>query len=150
MNYPSLLRRFAAIGYDTLILLAISMLYGFLVIALNFAINGAPTEGQRVNWNGWEPLVFVGWLFSQIFYYVYFWARIGQTVGMKTWRIQTLYQGNKTLSYKIGFIRALLALVSFSAFGLGYIYALFDPQKQTLHDKLSGSVTLLTPPLTKK
>lgn len=149
MNYPSLLRRFAAIGYDTLILLAISILYGFIVVAINFAINGAPAVGERVSWGGLEPVIFAGWIFTQIFYYVYFWNRIGQTVGMKTWRVQTLYNGSHTLSYKVGFIRAGLAILSFAAFGLGYLYALVDPDKQTLHDKLSGSITLLTPKLSK-
>lgn len=145
MSFPSLWRRLAAMVYDGLILLAISMLYGFILIGINLAINGAPDSGKRINWNGFEILIFIGWLLICMFYYVYFWRRIGQTVGMKTWRLQSLSHTGHTMSWRQAWLRAALALVSFTAAGAGFWFALFDPQQQTLHDRFSATVTYLTP-----
>lgn len=145
MTHPSLARRFAAIGYDALILMAISMLYGFIVVGINLAVNGSPPMGERVSWGGLEPLVFLGWLSTQIGFYCYFWRRTGQTVGMKTWRLQVITMDAHHPTYKQCLTRSVLALISFSALGLGYWYALFDKNKQTLHDRLSKTQTILLP-----
>lgn len=49
-TYPSLLRRLAAMVYDTLLLAAVTILYGFIVVAINLAIQGAPATGEKLQW----------------------------------------------------------------------------------------------------
>src|SRR5690625_7990866 len=49
-----LLRRFAAMVYDSLLLMALALAYGALVTWLNVLLQGAPAEGERVDWGLWR------------------------------------------------------------------------------------------------
>ena len=73
-------------------------------------------------------------------YFVISWTRIGQTIGMRAWKFKLLRDDGG----KVGMLRAVarfyLALLSLALAGLGFWWALFDPQKRTLHDRLCGTV----------
>jgi len=142
---PSLLRIFAAMVYDCLLLAAVSIAYGALVVGLRVAIQGQPEVGQRIQWSILSgSLISVGWLAVLVFFYAYFWHRFGQTLGMKTWRFQmldaTTYQ---YASYKQCVIRSLAAILSLLLLGFGYWYKFFHPQQKMLHDLLSGTTLIL-------
>ena len=83
-------RRFAAMFYDSLILLAISMAYGAVVTALG-AILLPPAEQDyqpMFEAGTLKELVTLGWLCTLVLFFSFFWHKSGQTVGMKAWRIQ--------------------------------------------------------------
>jgi hypothetical protein len=61
---PSLMRRFAAMVYDSLLIMALSILYGAIVAGINVAIKGAPETGERITWGIFGAVVF----FLLIFY----------------------------------------------------------------------------------
>lgn len=141
---PSLLRRFAAMVYDSLLLMAISILYGAIMTGINVAINGAPTTGERIHWGAFGAVVFIGWLLTLALFFCYFWHRSGQTLGMKTWRIKMVQQHNLDCpSYAQCFIRFLLAPISLCLLGIGYWWMYANPERQTLHDKLSKTRLVL-------
>jgi uncharacterized RDD family membrane protein YckC len=144
---PSLLRRFAAMVYDTLLLMAISIAYGAVAVAINVTIQGAPEMGQKMQWGQARELVFLGWLACMIFFFCYFWHKSGQTLGMKTWHMKVLNEENhQHPSYQQSLLRCCLAIVSFLLFGFGYFYMYLNTERKTLHDKLSKTRLVLTKP----
>lgn len=148
---PSLLRRFAAMVYDSLLLIAISMLYGAIMVGLNVLINGKPETGTRVTGGAFNSIMFAGWLVTLIFFFCYFWHKSGQTLGMKTWHMK-IVNSNDLLppSYYQCLLRCVAAPLSFICLGAGYWWMYGNPERQTLHDKLSKTRTLLLVKETKK
>ena len=72
-------------------------------------------------------------------YFVYCWTRSGQTLPMKTWHIRLVTRAGGAISMSLAVRRYLLVLLSLSACGLGFAWALFDREKQFLHDRLAGT-----------
>lgn len=142
---PSLLRIFASMVYDSLLLAAISIAYGALVVAIRVAITGQPEAGHRIEWGmAAGTLVTLGWLLSLMFFYIYFWQKFGQTLGMKTWRIQLVdAQSHQLVSYSQAITRSLAAMLSLAVLGVGYWLSLAHPQGRLLHDVISGTRLIL-------
>ena len=109
------------------------------------------------------------WLFFVVgSYFTFLWRRNGQTLAMKTWRIQLVASDGGGVSLRQAVLRYLLAwmwflpaLVVDFAFGLkawasiavigaGMLMWLFtvrlDPQRQFLHDRLAGTRLVDAPP----
>lgn len=148
---PSLLRRFAAMVYDSLLVMAISILYGALMTGVNVAIKGAPATGERISWGIFGVVVFIGWLVTIGFFFCYFWHKSGQTLGMKTWRMTLVNHDNLNYpNYPKCIIRFLCAPLSLCALGLGYWLMYANAERQTLHDKISKTRTLMLTKETKK
>jgi uncharacterized RDD family membrane protein YckC len=82
-------------------------------------------------------------LFVGIAYFTYFHGRTGQTPGDAALGIRVVdVRDNlgQPIGYPRAFLRWLVSIVSFIVFFLGYLWMLWDPQKQTWHDKAAGSV----------
>jgi uncharacterized RDD family membrane protein YckC len=102
------------------------------------------------------------WLFLVIgAYFIWFWTHGGQTLAMKTWRVQLLTRDGK----EVGFMRAIgryllgwlwvvpglalawgigakgwqLALIPAANLLLWALTAFLDPQRQFLHDRIAGT-----------
>ena len=142
---PGLLRIFASMVYDSLLLAAISIAYGALVVGISVAVMGQPAAGHRVEWAApAQVLITLGWLLSLMFFYIYFWQKFGQTLGMKTWRIQVVdAQTNQLISRSQAYKRSLTALFSLVLFGMGYWLSLIHPQRRLIHDLTSGTRLIL-------
>lgn len=142
---PGLPRIFAAMVYDGLLLAAISIAYGALVVALDVAIFGRPDAGKHIQWSlPAKLLITTGWLFAVMFFYVYFWQKFGQTLGMKTWRMQVVdVHTHQIISYRQAIKRCAFALLSFVCFGAGYWLKLVHPKGRLLHDLLSDTQLIL-------
>ena len=141
---PSLLRRFAAMVYDTLLIMAISILYGAMMTGINVAIKGTPETGERVTWGIFGVVVFIGWIFTIGLFFCYFWHKSGQTLGMKTWRMKVVNSTNLNCpAYAQCVIRFLCAPFSLFLLGAGYWWMYTNAERQTLHDKISKTRTLL-------
>lgn len=141
---PSLPRRFAAIVYDSLLLMAISIFYGAVATGINIAVKGVPATGERVSWGAFDMVVFIGWILTLGSFFCYFWTRSGQTLGMKTWRMK-MYDADSMQppGYVQCIIRCCCAPFSLLLFGIGYWFMYLNPERQTLHDKLSKTRILL-------
>lgn len=140
---PELWRRFAAMVYDFLLVVAISIFYSAITVGINILVTGNHVEGQRVEWGGFKPVVFLGWIFTIVFFFAYFWKRSGQTLGMKTWRMKIINQHNRYPDYQQSVIRCLIAPLSLLVFGIGYWWVFTNSERQTLHDQLSKTKTIL-------
>jgi uncharacterized RDD family membrane protein YckC len=137
-------RRFAALGYDSLILMALSMGYGALITSVKVALG---TQGQDYQPMLKSPLYFLGWLVVLVGFFLYSWCRSGQTIGMRAWRIRVIPNdsAHKALSLKQGLARCLLGTFSMLALGAGYWYGLFNREGNTWHDVKTQSRVILIP-----
>jgi len=72
------------------------------------------------------------------FYFGYFWSKDGQSVGMKLVNIKVVRRSEtESLSFWRAALRGSLGYyISGLVFSLGFIWAAFDSNKETWHDKL--------------
>ena len=137
-------RRLAALLYDSFILVALSFLYGAIVtaIAVNFGLD--TQEYQPMFKDVFFPL---GWAFTLIAFYCFFWHRSGQTLGMKTWHLYLVQDKtpDRPPTWRQCFIRAVIAAPSVLILGIGFIGAYFHPQRKSIQDIVSGTRVLIIP-----
>jgi len=144
--YPTagVFRRLAAMTYDALLLTAISIAYYAIAVALNVLFQGAPPQGEKIQWGHWNWLVFIGWLSCMFSFYCFFWKKTGQTLGMRAWRMRVI-GAEDSLTLKQCLLRCALALPSLLLLGLGYVWLWFDPQRITFHDRFSNTRVIVLP-----
>ncbi len=122
-----LLRRLAALFYDSLLLLAI----WFLAMAMLLPFTG----GEAIPAN--NPLVSTYLLFISFFFYGWFWRHGGQTLGMRAWRLQLHNLRPGPVTWLQVLLRFMVALPAGLLLGLGYLWMLIDKQRLTWHDRYS-------------
>lgn len=72
-------------------------------------------------------------------YFIWQWLHGGQTLPMKTWRIRLVTRDGAVLTLRRAVCRYLLALAGLVLFGIGFLWALIDRDRQFLHDRLAGT-----------
>lgn len=126
LQLASLKRRLASMFYESILLFALLMVAGFAYIPIFGEIQGP-----------FQKAVFQLYLIGVLmFYFVTFWKRGGQTLAMKTWHIRLARLDGSPLSTPQCIMRFSLALLGFLCAGLGFLWALADPERQFLHDRL--------------
>jgi len=140
-----LFRRLAALLYDGFLVAAIWMLVGF-VLQLAFGPDSNRLENGIVQTDPvLERTMFAAMLISCSVFYLWFWCKSGQTLGMLAWRIRVQDRNGRLLKPARGVLRLLLAWPAFLLFGLGYLWLLVDRNRDALHDRLSGTRVVLLP-----
>ena len=141
MNSARLPRILGAIIYDTLIVFAI-----IFVAAQWFPL--LPEQYQtHIAIKLLKQIYVLGIAFL---YFGYSWRRGGQTIGMKSWRIQVQNSGkdieeNTQPGWKQCLIRYLVAIISWLPAGLGFIWTLFDAKHRSWHDIASSTRLVVLP-----
>lgn len=79
-------------------------------------------------------------------YFCYFWTRAGQTVAMRTWRIQLVNAEGFCPTWKQCVLRYLLAWPGWLT-GISVLWMLWDRDGQFLHDRLLNLRLIRTPAL---
>lgn len=126
----SLSKRLAALFYEALLLLALLFVADYLFISLTHNRQSAPF---RIALQAWLAVV-MG------VYFIWQWQR-GQSLAMKTWRIRLVTRDGNPLTILRCSLRLLLAIC---LPGISQLWALFDRDKQFLHDRLSGTRLIST------
>jgi len=140
LRYAGLFRRLFAIFYDSFLLLAILFIVSAIATFLNNEKAIEPGDALYP--------IFVILIFSLSYlYFAWFWIHGGQSLGMKTWRIQLQNydpenNSNRQIDWKIATIRIFSAIVSWSVFGLGFLWAFFDKKNRCWHDLISKTVLI--------
>jgi len=125
-----LLRRLAAIMYDSLLVIALLFLVTLPFVAVR---GGEPVEVGDSSYYQIALIIVISAFF------VGFWTRSGRTLGMQSWGLQleTMDGGRPTLaSASVRFIAAIIAWVPGV---LGFLWQLWDKDKLTWHDRISGT-----------
>ena len=137
-------RRLAALVYDLLLLCAIWACLTVIVLLSLFG-GEAPQEALKL-----QLTILPLNIISTYLFYAWCWTHGGQTLGMQAWRIRTVTAEGKQLNLKESILRSTLGAVSFVFAGLGYWIAFVDPNKLSLHDRLSKTRVILLPPNKRK
>lgn len=134
---PGLLRRLAAIFYDSL-LVAASLFVASIVPLL---LNG----GTPITEPWWARLLMQLYLLLVIYiYFAWHWRRGGQTLGMRAWRLRLLRTDGTAATWSDCAKRFFAAILALAPAGIGLVWCLFDAEKQAWHDRLSGTRLVLT------
>jgi uncharacterized RDD family membrane protein YckC len=143
------LRRFGALFYDSLVVLAIIMMAGGIVIAVMEALVAAgllsyapySDASDLLSRHPTVSVIYTLYLaFVWIGFFAFFWTRGGQTLGMRAWKIeiQNLQGGRITMT------QALIRVAT-SAFGLANLAVLIDPKKRGFHDIWAKTQVVVLP-----
>jgi len=82
-------------------------------------------------------------LVASIAYYTYFHGNTGQTPGDAALSIRIVDKDNGgSIGYGRAFVRWLVSIVSALVFLLGYLWMLWDSEKQCWHDKAANDVVI--------
>jgi uncharacterized RDD family membrane protein YckC len=136
---PSLLRRFAAMLYDSFLIVALVA----VVNATALAILVKTSSGAQQVLN--PHLVQVLTISSIAGFFCLFWLKSGQTLGMQAWRIKLVGFDGEPPSLAKALLRCMGAVLSFLCLGLGYWWCLIDRNKRYWHDYLSRTELVLLP-----
>jgi len=140
-----LLRRLAALLYDSFLIAAIWMLLGFLLQLLVGPATSSLVDGQVQTDPQLDLILFSLMVFSASGFYIWFWCQSGQTLGMLAWRIKVQDYDGKLISIQQALLRYLLAWPAFLFIGAGYLWLLLDLNNDAIHDKLSRTKVVLLP-----
>jgi uncharacterized RDD family membrane protein YckC len=128
-----LFRLLAALVYDWLLLVAIAMVYALVVVAVR-----GFREVEPGTWWFSAGLVAVG-----AFYFAWCWTQGGRTLGMQAWRLRLQRsEGERLPGWGQALLRCVAAFVSLLPVGLGYWWMLFDRDRRSWHDRLSGTCVI--------
>lgn len=143
-------RRLAAMLYD-----------GFLIFALLFIASLIPTLVLNAGNLGTSPATntvvhelnspLQGWWYQLYLltwvgaFYLAFWRKNGQTLGMQAWKIKLLRNDGEKPSYRDCLIRLLVGLLSIAAAGLGFWWIWLDKQNRSWHDIASHTRVIEVP-----
>ena len=143
-------RRFGSWVYDVLIAIAVYMAAG----AVSFLLFNILIRYNIINMQGFEhPIdlqrssyvysaLIYGWNLAWVsYFFIFFWAKSGQTLGMKAWRLRVQNQDGTRINKLTGLKRIVPTLL-----GLGNLTVLFDRKnKLSLQDRLTNTeVVVLT------
>ncbi|MCH8551191.1 MAG: RDD family protein [Natronospirillum sp.] len=134
-----LLRRLAALSYDLLVMTGGLMIATFPYLGILYWTTGAESPDAG------DPLFRLYVLLLVLGYVWLSWRRGGQTIGMKAWRLRAETLDGHLLSHRQIMLRFFAGVPAVLLFGLGYLWSLWSPQGQTLHEYLSYSRTTLLP-----
>jgi uncharacterized RDD family membrane protein YckC len=122
--------------YESLLLFAVGFAASWLFF---FASGGGGSEG------GARTLLQLFLLAVFAAYFLWCWLRGGQTLAMKAWRIRLVSEDGRRVTAAAALRRFAFAVVLVPLAGVSVIWALFDRERQFLHDRLAGTRLVLLP-----
>ncbi|MBI3529549.1 MAG: RDD family protein [Betaproteobacteria bacterium] len=128
MQLASLRLRLVSLVYEGTLLFAVLFVSSYLFLSV-----------ARDAQSGLPRVIFQIYLLSVCgAYFVFCWARTGQTLPMKTWRIRIVTEEGGGPSVGRAVKRYLLAIPGILS-GISLLWAPFDRERQFLHDRLAGT-----------
>lgn len=127
---PGIRRRLASGVYDAMLLVGVVMLL-FLApyVAIGLIFHVTPPG----------PLLAIHLIAIFAAYFLWYWRHGGQTLAMQTWKIRLVSVTGEPPSWRQLILRFVLACFSVGFYGAGLLWAVFDRDRQFLHDRLAGT-----------
>ncbi len=133
---PGLVRRLAAIVYDTILLAAVLLV---AVALVTFSLE----MGLGYDLDPTNPLYRIYLLLISVSFFVWFWIRGGQTLGMRVWHLRVVRHDGQPLELKDALLRYVAALLSWGVCGLGFLWIVVDREQLAWHDRISKTRLVL-------
>lgn len=137
-------RRLGAMLYDTFLIAAIWIFIASLHLLFLLNVLGIPAERIGVEMSHVASLRFL-LLVSGFAFFAFFWVRGGTTLGMQAWRLRVQTRDGHSISLLQSLVRYLVAGLSLAVFGLGYFWVLFDAERRSWGDIVSGTRVVVLP-----
>ena len=115
--------------YESLLVFGVAFFAGLIFYALT---GGGMSPRMRHGFQAYLFLV-IG------MYFVWFWRHGGHTLAMKTWKLRVVSSDGSGIGLGRAMARYAYAWLSLGLGGIGVVYALFDRERQFLHDRLAGT-----------
>lgn len=125
-------RRLAALIYDAFLLVALLMIFTGGAL---FFTHGAAVEFATVG--NWVYVYRAGLVLVIAGYYALNWLHSGQTLGMRAWRLRTVSNSDRPLTWRAVILRAVFGFIAWAPAALGVLWLYLDPEHLALHDRLS-------------
>jgi uncharacterized RDD family membrane protein YckC len=164
-EYASLNRKIIAFGIDIVIIMLVLFPISSILTMVFFGINESPltemnkalTQTQNADTSMlmnylWDTLSSAKYLIVQFFiplvlvsaYFVYFWAKMGASIGKLIMRCKIVDADTyRAITMKQALRRMAGHYLNVLTLGIGLFMADFTKRKQGLHDKLAGSVVVI-------
>jgi uncharacterized RDD family membrane protein YckC len=140
IRQAGVLRRFGAMFYDLLLVIALL----FVVTALLLSLTGG--EAITSERFGAFEYVYQALLVAVIIgFFGLFWTRRGQTLGMMAWRLKVVREDGALLSWSDVLKRLGAAIVSWAALGIGYFWIWIDRDRLAWHDRWTRTRVIVLP-----
>ena len=119
-------------------------------VAIWFAISGlalvvTPGHTAFAPWSAGQFALWLACAGASGLYAVLSWRRIGQTLGMRPWRLKVTLPDGRLAPARRLWLRYAVSVVSLAAGGLGFLWSLVDAERRTWHDLASGTVLVRLP-----
>lgn len=124
-------------------ILWVVMTVGFLFAAAS--VPEASFENLHPAPSGFGRLMlFVTWLIAPAYYILMEGRPAGQTIGKRLLgtRVVRKSGGGAPIGYGLAIVRFLGRILDLVTLGLGLVWAVWDPQHQTFHDKIAGTLVV--------
>ena len=132
-------RRIAGMLYESMLLLGV-LSVTYIVPHLVYSM---VTQRVAPGWFQWLHIFLVLGA-----YFIWYWRHGGQTLAMQTWKMQLVRFDDGTPATQQLLLRYVVAWPSLFFFGVGLFWALFDRDRQFLHDRLAGTRIIFKQPAT--
>lgn len=132
--------RFFAVFIDGLVMGVLAFILVF-VFGL-FATGAGQTDSGFVQTMAgiFGTIIYMILILFQFLYYGYFWSTNGQSPGKKLMGVMVVQKDGGSMSFVKAGLRGTLGYwISGLIFGLGFIWAIFDADNETWHDKIFGT-----------
>jgi len=139
----SLWRRLIALVYDGFLLFALSLGYGALILIARIWVLGQDVDTTPTN-EVFQAALLGGWWLVLASFYVWCWRRSGQTLGMKTWRLQLQQTDGSAPTWKQCWLRSLLAPLALILV-IPYAWVLVSKDGNCLHDRWTDTRVVVLP-----
>lgn len=140
----SVKRRAAGFLIDTAILLGVAVLVStFVVLFSGIDTNASQEEIQR-QVDDLYPLLYILEAIVQFFYNLV-WNTLGWSPGKRLLHMRIIDAEGAVPGFRRGLKRTVGAVLSGSFFGLGYVWAVWDREHRTWHDKIAKTYVVRTP-----
>lgn len=141
-------RRFGSWIYDSLMVLAVFMIAGYVGIGLliyldHLALINIVRVDFSINWQQ-TPIIYYTlfhiWNLIWIsYFFIYFWSKKGQTIGMRAWRLKVQNTDGSLITKWLAVKR-----LCFSFLGLGNLMVIFNRKnKLSLQDQLTNTEVIV-------
>ncbi|HEX7859042.1 MAG TPA: RDD family protein [Verrucomicrobiae bacterium] len=80
-----------------------------------------------------------------VLYFAGMWAWRGTTVGSLVLGLKVVRTDGSPMTFAVALVRSVLSIFSLLVVGLGFIWAAWDREKQSWHDKIAGTVVVKMP-----
>ncbi len=134
-------RRLGAMVYDSLLLFALLMIASVPVVML---AGGA--ESPFIQGAGYQLYLYI----VSFLFFGWFWVHGGQTLGMRSWKLQVVRDDGHALGWDSALVRFIGATVSLLPLFIGFLWILFNSDRLAWHDLVSKTRIMHNPNLGKK